>query len=84
MAIRQVTSPILPGGKSFEPIAGLPFRRQQGADTLCHSVATASLQREYAHLSATESQYADFFGKRLTTTLRPMNAQGALEAYPPR
>jgi hypothetical protein len=57
-----------PAGRevALNTIARLPFsNRSKMADTLCRPVATASLRREYAGLSATESQYADFFRQAL-------------------
>jgi len=57
-----------PAGREvvLNTIAGLPFSKgSKVSDTLCRPVATASLQREYARLSATESQYADFFWQAL-------------------
>jgi hypothetical protein len=57
-----------PAGRevALNTIAGLPFSKgSKIADTLCRRVATAFLQREYAGLSATESQYSDFFWQAL-------------------
>lgn len=57
-----------PAGREviLNTIAGLPFSKgSKVADTLCRPVAAAFLQREYAGLSATESQYSDFFWQAL-------------------
>ncbi|HEY5749353.1 MAG TPA: hypothetical protein VIU12_24970 [Chryseolinea sp.] len=57
-----------PAGRevALNTIAGLPFSKgSKVADTLCRPVATATLQREYASLSSTESRYADFFWQAL-------------------
>jgi len=51
---------------ALNTIAGLPFSKHvKVADTLCRTVATTTLQHEYAGLSTTESQYADFFWQAL-------------------
>ena len=66
---RSVSYFAYPAGREvvLNTIAGLPFSKQTKiADTLCRPVAPASLQNEYARLSSTASQYADFFWQALT------------------
>lgn len=51
---------------ALNTIAGLPFSKgSKLADTLCRPVATEALLHEYAGLSTTESQHADFFWQAL-------------------